>query len=897
MAEERSGAKDLVLAPGEYAFIADDTKGLVDVCVGPYKMSLANTERPVVFSAKSKRFESAKLDDRQLSTIAPEGWYVVLKNPAAQNRHPTPAQRGSLPELNVGRKINIRGPASFALWPGQMAVVLKGHNLRSNQYLLVRVYDEDGARAEWKNQVMKPQSPTPPAGSEGAPDRPSIVTGTGGEPVGASPPFARTPINAQGGDLMGDYPPPRVQAAPPTPPDLTIGKMLIIKGTEVSFYIPPTGIEVVRDGEGELVREAVTLESLEYCVLLDENGKKRTERGPAVVFPEPTEVFVEKTQQDEGETPRKARKFRAIDLNEHSGVYVKVIAPYTDDTGEHQDGEELFITGKEQKFYFPREEHAIVRYGDRQVHYATAIPAGEGRYVLNRDTGDVRIERGPAMLLPDPRREVMCRRALDLKLVGLLYPGNTDALAFNSALVSQQPSPDVSTHDVFAVNALSAAIGAAGYASAGILRSHSLADTAEGRGHQRAGRGLVGDAITRPQGYTEPRTIMLNTRYQGVVTIDVWTGYAIKLVRPTGESRVVIGPKTALLEYDEQPQVLSLSKGTPKTHDAPIKTVYLCIAANRVSDVIRVETSDLVGIDLHVSYRVNFVGDPNKWFAVDNYVRVLCDRARSELRRAAIATSVEQFYYQAAEIVRAAILGDTADLADAPPGMEFPENGMRVYDVELSKIDVQADVKQLLVSSQQASIRERMELGAARRKLDHETIMQDVLRRMTDEVNKTNVHSAEIAKQEIERKSAAELQRTAAEAAEAEASAKVALDNVAAKGKEQELYLAQRKREWDAEHQTRVETQALHLEEVRAEVQAIVDKAKAVTPGLVEALNSFGERAMVEKVAQAMAPMSLIGAGSVMEVLGRMLEGTRLGKQLTSVANGAAAAAATNTDA
>jgi hypothetical protein len=67
------------------------------------------------------------------------------------------------------------------------------------------------------------------------------------------------------------------------------------------------------------VREAVTLERLEYCILLDEDGNKRFIQGPAVVFPKPTESFVEKAG---------ARKFRAIELNENSGIYLKVIAPY-----------------------------------------------------------------------------------------------------------------------------------------------------------------------------------------------------------------------------------------------------------------------------------------------------------------------------------------------------------------------------------------------------------------------------------------------------------------------------------------------------------------------------------------------------------------------------------------
>ena len=93
-----------------------------------------------------------------------------------------------------------------------------------------------------------------------------------------------------------------------------MGKMLIIKGNAVSFYIPPTGIEVVRDDNGNYVREAVTLERLEYCILLDEDGNKSYIHGPAVVFPKPTEEFIHKNG---------SRKFKAIELNEMSGLYIK----------------------------------------------------------------------------------------------------------------------------------------------------------------------------------------------------------------------------------------------------------------------------------------------------------------------------------------------------------------------------------------------------------------------------------------------------------------------------------------------------------------------------------------------------------------------------------------------
>src|SRR5690606_12068456 len=152
---------------------------------------------------------------------------------------------------------------AFALWPGQMVRVIKGHSLRSNQYLIVRVYDEEAAKANWKNAVIKPQGQ---AGEE-----PSIDASV---------------------------------------PELTMGQQLVIKGTEVSFYIPSSGMEVVAESGG-YVREAVTLERLEYCILLDEDGNKSYLQGPAVVFPSPTQAFVERNGH---------KKFRAIELNENSGI-------------------------------------------------------------------------------------------------------------------------------------------------------------------------------------------------------------------------------------------------------------------------------------------------------------------------------------------------------------------------------------------------------------------------------------------------------------------------------------------------------------------------------------------------------------------------------------------------
>lgn len=205
------------------------------------------------------------------------------------------------------------------------------------------------------------------------------------------------------------------------------GQVLIIKGTEISFYIPPTGIEVKainNDPSKGYVRDAVTLERLEYCILKDEDGNKRYVHGPTVVFPEPTESFI----KDGGGHIKR----NAIELSDISGVYVKVVADYKDDNGkEHKTGEELFITGKDQMIYYPRPEHTFITYNGKVMHHAIAIPKGEGRYIMNRMTGEIKTVRGPAMYLPDPRIEVAIKRTLSRSQCELWYPGNVEVLEAN----------------------------------------------------------------------------------------------------------------------------------------------------------------------------------------------------------------------------------------------------------------------------------------------------------------------------------------------------------------------------------------------------------------------------------------------------------------------------------
>ncbi len=808
--------RDLILAPNEYAFILDETKGNVINYVGPHKTSLANTDQPVIFNDRTKRFERCTLEQAiRLFSIAPEGWYIVLKNPPHDGKPPKIGAANNLPELNVGRKVNMPGPVAFAPWPGQMVRVLQGHSLHSNQYLLVRVYDEEAARANWGKAVIKPQTTSDHGEERIAPEQ--TVK-------------------------------PETEA-----PDLTMGKLLVIKGTEVSFYIPPTGVEVVPEEGENYVRQAATLERLEYCILLDEDGNKRYIVGPAVVFPKPTETFVEK---------RGSHKFKAIELNEISGLYIKVIAPYEEDGQAYKIGQELFITGQDQMIYFPRPEHAIVRYGEEEIHYAVAIPAGEARYVLDRLSGQITLQRGPSMFLPDPRRQIIVRRVLDPKIAALWFPGNQEAVEYNRRLMElTREKREEFVPDLDAKQFLAQQQAAAPEAKLKELRASSE---------------FVGDEFTRRQSFTQPRTITLDTKYEGAVMINVWTGYASLVVSRTGQRRVVVGPQTYLLEYDETLEKFDLSTGTPKTDQKLIQTVYLRVLHNKVSDIVEAETHDLCSVKVHLSYRVNFEGAPEKWFDVENYVKFLTDHMRSLLRHAIRLHGIEDFYTNAISIIRDTILGAAVE-GGKRAGRVFEENGMRIYDVEVLGVTIEDKaIAALLVGAQHNAMQQALELAAEERNLhatqQKETIKQKVAK--AESVTQSMLINLKL--EDVQKRLELNLAQIQAEAQaaqnklEAEWTRQEPLDKINA------AELTRHKAKLDQEMAVAQQKLAQQLEQLRAEVEAVVNKANAVSPQLVAALQAFSDKALAERMAQSMAPLAILGGKSIADVLAQLLQGTVL---------------------
>jgi hypothetical protein len=274
--------RDLTLPPDTYLYLQNVGKGgIINVFKGPTVVNQTGQDQPVRYDAPSRKYHECDLAQAvQYCPRASEGDYVIVENPAIDGSFPGGANT-SLRDLKKGSRIVIPGPWCEALYPGQTALVIEGHRLRSNQYLVAMVYNADAAENNWESGTVVKQQ-TDHAQTEGETQKPQ----------------------ARG---------------LPKPESFAVGTRIVVQGSDVSFFIPCTGVEVLKDSDtGQYVREAVTLEQLEYCCLIDENGKKEYPRGPVVVFPKPTQVFDKDSKQ--------RRKFRPIELNKINGLHLKVTA-------------------------------------------------------------------------------------------------------------------------------------------------------------------------------------------------------------------------------------------------------------------------------------------------------------------------------------------------------------------------------------------------------------------------------------------------------------------------------------------------------------------------------------------------------------------------------------------
>lgn len=896
----------------------NETSGEILMHVGPTEFTPSANDR-IVRSNDRGGFEQAPMEARPF-VMARDGEYVVLSNPVKDAGADDSAKNGSFiaggnkeKELVSGTKRIIPGPCSFPLWPGQSAEVRPAHKLGANQYLLVEVAAEIDERAPYYRLVIES------AGLS------SAVIDQGGE--------ADASAEALGAPAVRGAHGPAVDGS------LRLGQRIVIQGRHTQLFVPPSGIEIVppveesepketdaddaasalpseiaqecvklvalvKDGvsqkqfstmKNELrhrqdlplahraivlsaldqafesrqhlvtakrvdrdrqrsgpqdpyARRAVVLGPKEFCILFDADGNPRIVRGPARVFPGPHDTFLQRGSR--------RRVYDAYELAEHQALWLRIIKPIS------------------------------------RERLAKHLPPG---FALDReeyDAGAELIVRGhPSVFFPFIEAEVVNPETREP------HVGNDhDAVIIEAIGIDQKSGiyvRDLRTGMVKMVR------GETSY----------LVDP---RSEEHVERRVPREAWNLWAAHAEPHKTAKDVE-------RVTTPWALSIVVPNNEAclvtsrqgrRVEIGPKVVLLEYEEQLLPLHLSKGPSKDGHSTVTTCFLRVQNARVADTFEVESSDFVKLRLKLGFTGRFDGPPERWFAVDDPVKLLADTVRARLREVARDLPLARLVRDASKIVQSTLFGDGSELL-------FEENGMVVDACELldARI-VDSALAELFASAQRETVKLQINDELATRRLESErhqdlvdaeehAIVRSAVARKAESrvVDAQAEHLVELRKHELRFELAdADLRRTQAQATtqleeELRAAELRAAAQVDRRRKEAEGDAAANEAIYRVEEAHLAKVAVLELERARVLAEAEALRLRAIQPELVGALHSAADAEVMKAAAANMNLVSLLGGKSPQELFEHVLRGTPLERSTRDMRARAEGANGTSQDA
>jgi major vault protein len=468
------------------------------------------------------------------------------------------------------------------------------------------------------------------------------------------------------------------------------------------------------------------------------------------------------------------------------------------------------------------------------------------------------------MFMPDPRTDVIVKRVLSAKEVELWFPGNQEALQYNVKSLGENMVTEGMTAYYAADMSAKKLSATAGQYSRSTMRFSDDAVLDD-----------FADGVKRQTEFTPPRTITLDNKFEGAVSINVWPGYAVQVVNRTGERKVVQGPQTILLDYDQTLETLALSTGRPKTDTKLLRTVYLHVQNNKVSDQVTVQTKDLVDVGFQLSYKVNFEGDSSKWFSVQNYIKLMTDNLRSIIRKEIKSYGIQEINNNAIAIIRDVILGKKDEETGERKHRTFDENGMTVYDVEILGIEIgNKRISELLTNAQHTTVSNTIELAQAQANLNLVKERQRVERETLEEQRLTQEKKLANDKALTEKIIETEAMKHNFEVEKAKVQSILAAEELT--------------RESNAKG---VEVSVMK-EKIKIQTEALVSQMNAISPDLIAAINSLGDKQLATALAENLPKATgtagyLFGNGGI-EGLLKMVAGTPLEaslKEITSKKN------------
>ena len=312
-------------------------------------------------------------------------------------------------------------------------------------------------------------------------------------------------------------------------------------------------------------------------------------------------------------------------------------------------------------------------------------------------------------------------------------------------------------------------------------------------------------------------------------------------------------------------------------------------SSKTIDALVKLELPSGVDVQIKVSYCVDFLEEyKDKWFCVENYVKYLCDRQRSLLKREAKKHTIEDFYANATDIVRNIVLnlpkpGEEQGDTNRRPGRLFKENGMLVHDVEVLSIGVEAGIARILERHQTDMITKTLELSDAAKKMEVVAQLADFEKQETELKHKNEIYRLELnqtlEKSKLDASAEIAAKKRAQEEAvrQAEADMQKLLDQI------QAAKLERDKKEDAARIETERQLVAIEKEKHDAYAATVAKIMESVSPQLVAAMTSKANADTLKAVSQGMAPYAIANGESIADTVNKLMRGTTLESVLENI--------------
>ena len=892
--------------------------------VGPTMVSPTAADRVVIDDGLGGFREDTTGKPQSMVELG-DNQYAVLFNPLLESDSGPNGRfkngRNESRPLRNGTRSMIPGPCSFYLRPGQRADVRDAHELASNQYLVVKVYGEVDKNAPWYEVTARSAA-----------------------------------ITRATAENLDEQPTTTVDTLEPVP--LKRGQLIVIRGLDTQFYIPPTGVDIVPDtsidDSGAAISAAIARQVLSQsrdeadAMVMEELSAD--DEGPALRGQARSKVPNQYIDQSARMRGRKAAApVSAGPAPQAAPAPAPAVFAQEAKVGAAAAADLLSSSAVRRALEAEARQARLIR---------RAVVLGEKEYCVIVDAdGKREIKVGPARVFPGPydtfmtigsrnrvydAYELLPQRALWLRVIAPIKRADLAAKVprgFELAKDEYFPGDEllltgVSTFFV-PFNEIECLSPETGQAVVG--NDHSRVFIEAIGIDQKSGiyvRDLATGEVRLVRGkqsyLVDPRKEVQVTRTVPADDWNLWiaanephkqtqraitTPWALSVLVPNNTAvlvtsansrRVVDGPCVTLLGYEESLSSLSLSTGTPKSDDEPLRTCFLRTVGNRISDKITVETADFVKISVRVSYSVEFLPDhKERWFNHENYIQFIVDRLRSIVRSKCRTMSLSTLWPELPAVFRDTLLGERKD--GARPGRLFTENGTLLSEVEVLGAEIEdREVAALMQKVQTESVtlaigdrKAQESLASAKLRAEVERQTQELLAEARlraaklEELSRKLAHEAALAKAR-EDEAVHKERQSLADAREAEAQkARLARENdekaalIDGFRKDAEARAEAQRITHEVELAYVAKLRELEIKLIEVQSSATVAERQAVQKQLVEAMVGLGDKLLLTEVAGNMNLVSLFKGKDVGTILSEVLGGTKVMPTLRSIIDAA----------